>query len=814
MRKGSSKKMLSIFIAAAMLITGAASGVVKGHPAVAAKKAVISFTSAAYTVQEGKTLALKGRITRKNVKKIKSMTWSSKNTKIAKVSKIGTVKGIKAGTAKIVCKVKYQAKGAKKYTSKTIQTKVKVVSKEVDKSNLTATNLTTEHKSKNGIVTQDNGMMRTNLTAQDITTVMGIGWNIGNSLEQTLAKSCTSLSDEEQKKLTDEQWVTGYETNADNVVSSQRLMDGLKSYGINTIRIPVAWSNLMKEEKKEDGSTYYKINEAYMNRVETVMNYCLNDEMYVIINIHWDNGWWGMFGDADKNVRKQAWKKYEDMWTQIADRYAEYSDHLIFEGANEELGERLNDDWKGGSKQTGTLTAEETYALTNQINQKFVDIVRSTGKNADGTYGNNYYRTLLIPGYDTNLHQTCGDKYSDKVKKNDNKLSFEMPKDVSVNGKNRLFVSIHYYDPLGWGIAKSASSSYETPKGTSNYKDTWGSKEDYAAMQEDFDAVNDAFIKKGYGVIFGEFGVVSVNKDGIPAYFEQFFKSCKQYGMLPVMWDEGTYVDRSGTANLRKNAYFVYSDIGEVISKITGAVPKLSADAQKLLTLTGIPESPVTENQNPLVVATWDGDFMRNTTTSDSVDLKGIGQMFGQEFLGQYNNNTVGGCFNTKAITINPNYDLSLTAHASSEWWHSHFKLSDWSKLKEPCIRITMHDDEYSQSADLQLVYSDDAILSSDNGAAWRYERDFEQVEWDELKEYVKVDGTVAKRTIAKKDEAGNSILADTAWIGKCLSLNSEILKTYPVVLITTNYFMGVDFVKVEICDAAYNADGSEYQIK
>ncbi|MFR2012207.1 MAG: Ig-like domain-containing protein, partial [Christensenellales bacterium] len=86
MRKGSSKKMLSIFIAAAMLITGAASGVVKGHPAAAAKKAVISFTSAAYTVQEGKTLALKGRITRKNVKKIKSMTWSSKNTKIAKVS--------------------------------------------------------------------------------------------------------------------------------------------------------------------------------------------------------------------------------------------------------------------------------------------------------------------------------------------------------------------------------------------------------------------------------------------------------------------------------------------------------------------------------------------------------------------------------------------------------------------------------------------------------------------------------------------------------------------------------------------------------
>ncbi len=60
-----------------------------------------------------------------------------------------------------------------------------------------------------------------------------------------------------------------------------------------------------------------------------------------------DGQWWGMFGDADLSVRAQAWKKYEDMWTQIANRYIDYSDRLIFEGANEELGERLNDNWKG-----------------------------------------------------------------------------------------------------------------------------------------------------------------------------------------------------------------------------------------------------------------------------------------------------------------------------------------------------------------------------------------------------------------------------------------------------------------------------------
>ena len=92
----------------------------------------------------------------------------------------------------------------------------------------------------------------------------------------------------------------------------------MKRYGINTIRIPIAWSNMMVQEKQSDGSTYYRINEAYFDRVEEVINYCLNEEMYVIINDHWDGQWWGMFGDADLSVRAQAWKKYEDMWTPVS----------------------------------------------------------------------------------------------------------------------------------------------------------------------------------------------------------------------------------------------------------------------------------------------------------------------------------------------------------------------------------------------------------------------------------------------------------------------------------------------------------------
>lgn len=799
------------------------------------------------------------KVTIKNKPKKAKVTWKSKKKSIAKVNKSGKITGVKAGKTTVTAKLTY--KKGKKKVSKTFKVKVTVTAKKkitatkkpvqtvaptqtvtptqnvtvtaaptntpvaivtrtpvpartpeaapkeaniVTDGTVDDTNLTDEHTSRYGLKTKDNGLMRTNLSARDITPVMGLGWNIGNSLEQTGAGSCINLTPEEQNALTDAEWVKGYETNAGNAVSTQKLFDGLKKYGINTIRIPIAWSNMMSLEKQEDGSTYYRINEGYFDRVEEVMNYCLNNEMYVIINDHWDNQWWGMFGDKDESVRAQAWKKYEDMWTQIANRYIDYSDRLIFEGGNEELGERLNDNWQGEGGSKGVLTAEETYELTNQINQKFVDIIRGSGMNEDGKKNNNYYRMLLIPGYDTNLHQTCGDKYSDKVKKNNDKLTYKMPTDVEENGISKLFVSIHYYDPLGWGIAKTIAT-YETPKGTSTFQDTWGSEADYAAMLEDFEAVEEAYTSKGYGVIFGEFGVVSMNKDGIPDYFREFFSKCQECGAVPVMWDEGGYVDRKGSGN-GNLAYFVYEDIGDVFCEISGNEVELKDAAKKKLTMTGKPANLVAENQNPLVVATWEGDFMRNTTASESVDLETIRKTFGDDFIMDMDGNKVGGAFKTKNITINPNYpDLDLVATSDTFRWHAHWQLSDWTQLKEPCIRITMHDDEISKSGQLQLVYSN-GLWEDGDDYEWKYESTYEQVEWEPGKDFRGEDIDVPK-----KDADGNLVLAETAWQEKVLKLNPKYLENDPVVLLTTNTFLGVDFVKVEICDAAYKADGSEY---
>lgn len=133
-----SKKILSLLLAGAMVLTGTA-GVSNQTASAAAKKATIKFAKSTYSVQAGKTVTIK--VTKKNVSKVKSMTWSTKDTKIAKVSKKGVVTGVKAGKTTISCKVKYKAKGAKKFATKTLKATVKVTSATVDKSNLTASNL-------------------------------------------------------------------------------------------------------------------------------------------------------------------------------------------------------------------------------------------------------------------------------------------------------------------------------------------------------------------------------------------------------------------------------------------------------------------------------------------------------------------------------------------------------------------------------------------------------------------------------------------------------------------------------------------------
>ena len=331
--------------------------------------------------------------------------------------------------------------------------------------------------------------------------------------------------------------VNAYETCWGAPTTTKAMIDGMKNAGFKTIRIPVAWSNMVSD----DGN--YTISDGYFNRVEEIMGYALDNDMYVIVNIHYDGGWWGQFGAckkdsagntvADETRRAAAWKRYESYWKQISERFKKYSGHVIFESANEELGTRLNDalnsngygfteDMSSDDIISGNLTDDEKYALVNQINQKFVDIVRASG-------GNNANRFLLIAGYDTDISKTCDTRY-------------KMPTDTI---ESHLMVSVHYYSPYGYcDIAKPSKEGYIA---------SWGSDDEISTLKSDFKKMKLRFVDNGYPVIIGEYNVCDTeNSDGTytrKTGREVFIRNVCEYalanGMCPVLWDTGMGYNRS-----------------------------------------------------------------------------------------------------------------------------------------------------------------------------------------------------------------------------------------------------------------------------
>lgn len=338
----------------------------------------------------------------------------------------------------------------------------------------------------------DNGVMREGLTALEATRLMGNGINLGNTLEacdnNVGIKTNAPLS---------------YETHWGQPKTTQAMIDGMKAAGFDTIRIPVAWMTNATHLYEGD----YTIDADYMDRVEKVVRYARKAGMYVIINDHWDGGWYGMFGSESAETRALAMEAYKGMWQQIAERFRDYSDYLIFESANEELGGRFDENsplYCSDSVVT-YLTDDERYALTNEINQTFVDVVRATG-------GNNATRFLLIAGYSTDINQTCDDR-------------FQMPKDTA---DSKLMVSVHYYDPWSYCGASSAASATK-----------WGKVSDYEYMDQQL-AKMTKFTEAGYGVVIGEYGALPCSdglKDNTLAYHTAFLDACTKYNLTNCLWD-------------------------------------------------------------------------------------------------------------------------------------------------------------------------------------------------------------------------------------------------------------------------------------
>ena len=434
----------------------------------------------------------------------------------------------------------------------------------------------------------DNGVMREDLTALEATRLMGNGINLGNTLEacdnNVGIKTNAPLS---------------YETYWGQPKTTQAMIDGMKAAGFDTIRIPVAWMTNATHLYEGD----YTIDAGYMDRVEEVVRYARKAGMYVIINDHWDGGWYGMFGSESAETRALAMEAYKGMWQQIAERFRDYSDYLIFESANEELGGRFDENsplYCSDSVVT-YLTDDERYALTNEINQTFVDVVRATG-------GNNATRFLLIAGYSTNIDQTCDDR-------------FQMPKDIV---DSKLMVSVHYYDPWSYCGASSAASATK-----------WGKVSDYEYLDQQL-AKMTKFTEAGYGVVIGEYGALPSSdglKDNTLAYHTAFLDACTKYNLTNCLWDCSGLYKRVSQTFADDDILAMYqekrqaNEEGQDYADVQAAAAAEIAAAAAEAPVTFQTDAVVVDDQTALAWIMWnDGSWALTHSVGDTYNADSISE--------------------------------------------------------------------------------------------------------------------------------------------------------------------------------------------
>ncbi len=321
------------------------------------------------------------------------------------------------------------------------------------------------------------GAMR-DMTSQEVVSDMGLGWNLGNSFDSYYSGQTMSAS--------------AVETAWGNPTITKELIQAIKAEGFKTIRIPVTWMNCIDSSNNIDA--------AFMSRVKEVVDYCINEGLYVVLNLHHDGGENGGWIRNAQNDYAGVSAKYQKIWQQIADNFKDYSDYLVFESMNEVTFSGYND------------PSSDNYTTLNKLNQLFVDTIRASGSN-------NEKRHLLIAGYNTDVNYTCDNRFA-----------------VPTDPAGRCIVSVHYYYPAAFCVANPGTSW--------GYATTWGTSAEQQALDADLDLLKTRFVDAGVPVIIGEYGVLTEASDGkdqssIVAYLKAVAEGALKRGICPVLWDAG-----------------------------------------------------------------------------------------------------------------------------------------------------------------------------------------------------------------------------------------------------------------------------------
>ncbi len=342
---------------------------------------------------------------------------------------------------------------------------------------------------------------------------MIVGWNLGNALEA--ANSSTSAG----------------ETLWCNARTTQALIDAVKDAGFNAVRIPCAWSGYMEDQET------FRIRDSWLARVKEVVDYCMANDMYVILNTHWDGGW--LEEHPLYSHQEAVTAKFSALWQQVAVYFRDYDERLLFAGTNE-----VHADY-------GTPTAEH-IAVQRTYNQTFVDAVRTTG-------GKNAWRNLVVQAYNTNIDHAVN--------------HLKMPTDPVAG---RLMVEVHYYDPYDFTL-DDKSDKYLWGSVFSGYPNvsTWGQEE---WVDQTFRKMKTHFVDKGIPVILGEYAATlrSDLSTGLADhlrsrhdYLHYVTASARENGMIPFYWDNGHTGNNGSGLFDRAAATPVYPDaIDAIISAV------------------------------------------------------------------------------------------------------------------------------------------------------------------------------------------------------------------------------------------------------
>ena len=307
--------------------------------------------------------------------------------------------------------------------------------------------------------TEDSGFR----SASQIVDAMNIGWNLGNALDSYN----TGLEGIET------------ETGWGNPKTTKEMIRSVKSAGFNTIRIPVTWGEHM------DGN---KIQDDWMARVQEVVDYAYDEGLFVIINVHHDDYIWITPNTAEYPEDSE---KLKAIWSQIAERFKDYGDRLIFEGMNEPrtIGSAM--EWMGGTLQE--------RSVINNYEADFVKTVRASG-------GNNAGRTLIVTSYAASAESMA-------------------LKDVVIPKNGNIIFSVHYYAP--WKFSEGNDTVF----------DDKGREE----LDKKFAELKEKFIDKGIPVIIDEFGCVNAADETTRAqYYKYYVGAAKKLGIKCVVWDNGS----------------------------------------------------------------------------------------------------------------------------------------------------------------------------------------------------------------------------------------------------------------------------------